>query len=113
MTDKDLGIKAENRRRPCSVNVRFTREEYGHLCEQAEIVNRRPATIMRGLVMAMRFKPVARLPEEVYRAIRSFGGNLNQLARQANVGRVDPNEVGALREEVIRLLSEIWAKRHG
>jgi hypothetical protein len=95
------------RRRPYRVNVRLTREEYGHLREQARLANQRPATLTRGLIMGARLKAVPKFPDEVYRAIRSLSGNLNQLAHQANMGRVDRDEVGVLRvlmEELLRIL---------
>ncbi len=93
--------------RPHRVHVRFSAEEYGRLREHARFLNRRPATVMRGLALGMHFKPVARLPEDVFRAIKSFGGNLNQLAHQANLGRVDQKLAEALRGEVSRLLTAI------
>ncbi len=95
------------RRRPHRVNVRFSKEEYGHLREQARIANQRPATLMRGLAMGAQLRAVPRLPEDVQRAMKSFGGNLNQLAHQANLGRVEKKEVDALRTDVAALLQAI------
>lgn len=112
MVDQDPSIREKKRLRPCRVNVRLTQEEYGHLREQSEIVNRRPASVMRKLALNMRLKPVARFPEDVYRALTSFGRNLNQLAHQANLGRVDKDEVETLREEVSRLMNLLLAKQH-
>ena len=109
MTEQATESKESNRRRPCRVNVRFTREEYGHLREQARITNQAPATMMRGLALGAQLRAVPRLPEDVQRALKSFGGNLNQLAHQANLGRVDKGEVEALRGEVSSLLSAIRA----
>ena len=107
MTDRERNTGEMTRRRPCRVNVRFTREEYGHLWEQARITNQPPATMMRGLVLGIHLKPVPRLPEDVQRALKSFGGNLNQLAHQANLGHVDKAEVEALRGEVSQLLGAV------
>lgn len=107
MTDQERSAAERNRRRPCRVNVRFTREEYGHLREQARITNQPPATMMRGLALGAQLRAVPRLPEDVQRALKSFGGNLNQLAHQANLGRVDKAAVEALRGEVSQLLNAV------
>ncbi len=104
MSEQEEISMGKVRPRPHRVNVRFSKVEYGHLREQARIVNQRPATLMRGLVMGAQLRAVPRLPEEVQRAMKSFGGNLNQLAHQANMGRVDKKEVDALRTEVSALL---------
>lgn len=93
--------------RPHRVNVRFSAEEYGHLWQQCRIVNRGPANFLRCAAMGIKLAPVPRFPEEVQRALKSLGGNLNQLAHQANLGRVDKSEVEALRAEVSRLLSAV------
>ena len=95
------------RRRPNRVHVRLTREEYEHLKELARLANQRPATLTRGLITGARLRAVPKFPDEVYRAIRSLSGNLNQLAHQANMGRVDLQEVTALRvlmEELLTIL---------
>ena len=107
MSEPESVPVAKVRRRPHRVNVRFSKEEYGHLREQARIANQRPATLMRGLAMGAQLRAVPRLPEDVQRAMKSFGGNLNQLAHQANLGRVDKKELDALRTDVIALLSAI------
>ncbi|MEJ2367534.1 MAG: plasmid mobilization relaxosome protein MobC [Acidobacteriota bacterium] len=104
MIDSEDLLAEKMRRRPRRVHVRFTLEEYGHLREQARITNQRPATLMRGLVLGLQLRPVPRLPEDVQRAVKSFGRNLNQLAHQANMGRVDQREVEALRKEITHLL---------
>lgn len=94
-------------KRPHRVNVRFTPEEYKHIKEQARIANKGLAEWLRGLAMGQHFLPVPRFPEDVQRALKSFGGNLNQLAHQANMGRVDKKEVEALRGEASVLLGAI------
>jgi len=94
----------KSRPRPLRVNVRYSVDEYHHLIEQARIANLRPATFLRGLSLGSRLRAVPRFPEEVYRSIRSLGGNLNQLAKQANMGRVDTRAVEALERAVNDLL---------
>jgi hypothetical protein len=94
-------------KRPYRVNVRFSPEEYDHLRLQCSIANLRPAGFLRGLAAGTRIRPVSRLPDDVYRALKSLGGNLNQLAHQANIGRVDSKEVEALRSEVADLVLAI------
>ena len=98
------------RRRPYRVNVRFSNEEYGHLWEQCRIVRRSPAGFLRSLAAGAKLRPVPRFPDDVQRAIKSLGGNLNQLAHQANMGRVEKNEVEALRETIGWLLLAIGAR---
>ncbi len=98
---------ASVRLRPYRVHVRLTREEYEHLKGLARLANQRPATLTRRLIMGARLRTVPKFPDEVYRAIRSLSGNLNQLAHQANMGRVDLQEVTALRvlmEELLTIL---------
>ena len=107
MNEQEATTEGKARPRPFRVNVRFNREEWGHLREQARITNKRPATLMRGLVMDANLKAVPRLPEDVLRAMKSFGGNLNQLAHQANLGRVDKKEIDALRGDVSQLLNAV------
>jgi hypothetical protein len=110
MSEAELTVVAKTGKRPYRVNVRFSHEEYGYLREQCRIVNRSPAHLLRSLAAGVRLRPVPRLPEEVQRALKSFGGNLNQLAHQANMGRVDRREVGALREGIGQLLRVIGAR---
>jgi hypothetical protein len=97
-------------KRPHRVNVRFSNEEYGHLWEQCRIVRQSPAGLLRSLAAGARLRPVTRFPDDVQRAIKSLGGNLNQLAHQANMGRVDKSEVESLREGIARLLVAIGAR---
>lgn len=92
------------RRRPNRVHVRFTTAEYEHLQRQARLANVKPAALLRELSMGSCLTPVPQLPKEVFRTIRSFGGNLNQLARQANMGNGSPKQVEALRSSVDDLL---------
>jgi len=64
----------------------------------------KPARLLRELGMGASLKAVPRFPEEVHRAIKGFGRNLNQLARQANMGQADPQVIAALRSEVGSLM---------
>ncbi len=107
MTETTSAECQNQRKRPNRVHVRFTPEEYGRLQKQAQIVNKKPASLLRGLALEERFKAVPRLPEDVYRAVRSLAGNLNQLAHQANLGHADPRAVEALRVELSELLKAI------
>ena len=92
------------RRRPHRLTLRLSTEELGHIRHQAAVANMRPARFVRELSMGSRLRPVPQLPKEVYRAVRGFGGNLNQLARQANMGRAYLQAVEALRASVNELL---------
>jgi hypothetical protein len=87
--------------------VRFTTEEYEHLHRQARLANVKPAALLRELSLGSCLAPVPQLPKDVFRAIRSFGGNLNQLARQANMGNGSPKQVEALRSSVDDLLKAL------
>ena len=93
--------------RPHRVHVRFSTEEYGHLWQQCRIANRGPADFLRCAAKGSKLTAIPKFPEDVQRALKSFGGNLNQLAHQANLGRVDKAEVESLREDVSRLMSAI------
>ena len=94
----------EVRRRPLRVHVRLTLDEYGHLREISRIANQRPATVVRGLIMGTRLRAVPKFPDDVYRAIRSLSGNINQIAHHANLGHFDEAEVTALRADLNVLL---------
>ena len=107
MTDSSHTSSLKLRKRPYRINVRLTNDEYDHARGQAEIVNRKPAALLRALLMGERLKAIPRLPPDVQRAIKSFGGNLNQLAHQANMGRVDKSQVDALRKDIDALLDAI------
>lgn len=67
------------RRRPYRVNVRLTREEYGHLREQACTANQQPATLTRGLIMGARLKTVSKKTKRTYGAA-STASRLTQAA---------------------------------
>lgn len=107
MTKETKSLEPHPRRRPHRVHVRFMIEEYEHLKRQAQVANLKPATLLRELAMGSCLTPASPLPPEVFRALRSFGGNLNQLARQANMGYGDPRQVEALRASVDELLNAI------
>ena len=97
----------KKRPRPYRFAVRLSQEEHAHIVEQAKIVSRTPPDMLRVLGLGQRLKPVARWPEDVFRAIKSFGNNLNQLAHQANVGHVDAQSVETLQAEVEELLERL------
>lgn len=99
--------KPATRKRPERVHVRFTTAEYAHVRELAQITNKEPAALLRASILGERLKPAQRLPDDVYRAIRSLSGNINQLAHQANVGRVDTTALEAVRDELRELLKAI------
>ena len=92
------------RKRPHRLTLRLSPDELRHIREQADIANLRPARFARELCMGSCLRPVPRFPKEVYRAVRSFGNNLNQLARQANMGEAYQGAVEALRRSVEELL---------
>ena len=96
-----------HRIRPFRITLRLSPEELDHITQQASITSLRPARFLRELGMGAHIRAARRLPDEVHRAVRSFSGNLNQLAHQANMGRVDPKEVEALRSEVHAILKAL------
>jgi hypothetical protein len=104
MPDQEPNMREKNRRRPCRVNVRFTPEDYAHLREQARIADRTPAAHLRQLAMGIHLREIQRFPEEIQRALKALGSDLNELAHQANLRHVRKEEVEALRGEVSRTL---------
>ncbi len=107
MSEIDQQSLRKQEKRPYRVDVRFSPEEYGHLRAQCRIANLGPAKMLRRLAAGAQLRPSTRLPEDVHRAIKSFGGNLNQLAHQANLGRVDKRDVEDVRKQVGELLRAI------
>ena len=112
MPDQKPNMREKNRRRPCRVNVRFTPEDYAHLREQALIANRTPAAHTRGLAKGIHLREIQRFPEEIQRALKVLGSDLNELAHQANIRHVRKEEVRALRGEVRALLEALAAGRN-
>jgi hypothetical protein len=104
VTEETINPVRKSRPRPYRINVRYSEKEHRHVAEQARIANLKPATLLRELSLGSCLTAVPRFPQDVYRAIRSMGGNLNQLARQANMGHGNPKEVEALRACVNDLL---------
>ena len=107
MSETSQVASPKPRRRPHRLHIRMTQEEFDHVCEQARIVNKRPASFTRALLMGEALKPVPRFPPDVHRAIKSLGPNLNQLSHAANRGAVDKGEVDKLRESVSELLEAL------
>jgi len=104
MSETMTGETGKTRKRLERVHVRFTTAEYAHVKELAQITNKEPTALLRSVILGERLKAAQRLPDDVYRAVRSLSGNINQLAHQANMGRVDVSAVEALRAEVGQLL---------
>jgi hypothetical protein len=88
------------------LHLRLTDEEYAHAFEQARIARMKPATLARTLLLGLSIKPPNRLPDEVYRAVTSFGNNLNQLARAMNTTPFDcRGRLDGLRADVKALIA--------
>ena len=107
VTEANVQHNPAKRRRPKRIHVRLTATEYDHAVNQARIANLRPATMLRELALGADLRAVPRFPNDVYRAIKSLTSNLNQLAHQANMGRVDTGSVEALRQSVEALLKKL------
>lgn len=98
--------RSEKRKRIRSVFVRLTEDEYRHASEQASTAGMKPPRLARELMNGAYIRPAKKLPEEVYRAVISFGNNLNQLARAMNTSSFNCGErLDALRAEVASILT--------
>ena len=97
-------IERIQRRRPHRLTLRLSPEELKHIRQQAIVANMKPARLLRELGMGSCLKSIPRFPEDVHRAIKGFGRNLNQLTHQANMGRVDLREAAAIRIGVESLM---------
>lgn len=97
--------RSEKRRRKRRVHIRLNDEEYLHACELAAIAGLKPPKLARELLNGTSIKPAKKLPPEVYRAIVSFGNNLNQIAKAMNTDAFDcREELEALRNEAKRII---------
>jgi hypothetical protein len=81
--------RSDKRYRDYRLHLRLNAEEYTHAFEQAGIAGMKPTTLARNLLMGLSIKPANRLPADVYRAVTSFGNNLNQLAKAMNTSPFD------------------------
>ena len=91
MVDEQLRSRPRSNKRQRSrrLHIRLTEEEYLHACEQASTAGLKPTRLVRDLLMGLSLKPANKLPAEVYRAVTSFGNNLNQLAKAMNTTPFD------------------------
>lgn len=97
--------RSDKRKRTKRLHLRLTDEEYDHACEQASIAGMKPTQLARDLLMGLRIRPADKLPAEVYRAVTSFGNNLNQLAKAMNTTPFDCRDhLDGLRAEVKALI---------
>ncbi len=98
--------RSDRRKRTKRLHLRLTDEEYAHAFEQASIAGMKPTTLARNLLLGLSIKPPNRLPDEVYRAVTSFGNNLNQLARAMNTSPFDCRDrLDGLRADVKALIA--------
>lgn len=98
-TERPEKVHSEKRVRVRQIHLRLTEDEFARIADQAEIANIRVTNFVRRAALATKLKPVAKYPDDVYRAIRSIGNNLNQLARKAN------SQERLIREEIQELES--------
>ena len=81
--------RSNKRQRTRQLHIRLTDEEYLHACEQASTAGMKAPRLARQLLNRASIKAAHKLPAEVYRAVVSFGNNLNQLARAMNTAPFD------------------------
>ena len=81
--------RSDKRQRTRRLHIRLTDEEYLHACEEAGKAGMKAAHLARELLNESNIKAAHKLPAEVYRAVVSFGNNLNQLARAMNTSPFD------------------------
>ena len=98
--------RSNKRRRVHRLHLRLDDEEYAHAFEQASIARMKPTALARDLLLGLSIKPPNRLPDEVYRAVTSFGNNLNQLAKAMNTSPFDCRDrLDGLRVDVKALIA--------
>lgn len=98
--------RSEKRQRTKRIHIRLTDEEFSHALEQADVAGVKPSRLARELLNGTNIRPAKKLPKEVYRAIISFGNNLNQLTRAANSGHLHAvEEIEALKREARAIVS--------
>lgn len=98
--------RSNKRRRVHRLHLRLDGAEYAHVFEQASLAGLKPTVLARGLLLGLSIKPANKLPDEVYRAVTSFGNNLNQLARAMNTSPFDCRDsVDSLRADVKALVA--------
>lgn len=102
--------RSNRRQRIRQLHIRLTDEEYTHAFEQAGIAGMKATHLARELLNGANIKAAHKLPAEVYRAVISFGNNLNQLARAMNTSPFDCRDrLDALRSDakvIIECLSQ-------
>ncbi len=98
--------RSDRRRRTHRLHLRLSEEEYAHAREQASIARLKPTALARDLLLGLSIKPANRLPDEVYRAVTSFGNNLNQLTKAMNTVPFDCRDrLDSLRSDVKALIT--------
>ena len=102
--------KAPEDRRDDQLNVRLTTEERAEIERTAALLGISPADFMRARSLSYRL-PAAAAAQQATASLASafnrLGVNMNQIARQLNVGR-DPSEVeDALRDLIGRVNAEL------
>ena len=109
MTEEQSHPVRKSRPGPTGSMCGSRRRSTGTSASRPGIANLKPAALLRELSLGSCLTAGPPLPKDVYRAIRSFGGNLNQLAHQANMGHGNPKQVEALRASVDDLLKALLA----
>jgi hypothetical protein len=102
--------RSESRQRTLKVEVRFSPDEHAHLLDQARCTNKSPAKFIRALAAGARLKPVAKYPDDVYRAIIGISRNFNQFVRKLHsTSQLDVPEARELAARLERLLECLYS----
>jgi hypothetical protein len=92
--------RSDRRQRTRRLHIRLTDHEYAHACEEASKAGMKAPHLARELLNGTTIRAAHKLPAEVYRAVVSFGNNLNQLARAMNTAPFDCRDrLDALRSD--------------
>ena len=81
--------RSDRRKRTRRLHIRLTDDEYVHACEEAGKAGMKATRLARELLNGTSIRAAHKLPAEVYRAVVSFGNNLNQLAKAMNTSPFD------------------------
>ena len=104
-------LRSESRRRTSKVEVRFSPEEYTHLLNQAQIVNKSPTMFIRAAVAGVRLKAVTKYPDDVFRAIIGTSRNFNQLVKKLHAtSQLDLPEARELTARLEALLQCLYSR---